>query len=181
MKTSLRNAYYKSMLVIKDKIRIMNNVASALNYLHSQNEPILHRDVSSANVLLEEVRDSWRAKLSDFVAANLARYSFSAAPGAEIYTAPEIPRESVIYAGQRNREQTSKVDVFSYGVLLCEIFASTPRLPTATEFPLMLDSVRTKFPKMYQLTVLCVAKEPENRPTMRNIIVDFRQTFSQVL
>ena len=85
MKTSLMNAYYKSMLVIQDKIRIMNYMASALNYLHSQNEPILHRDVSSANVLLEEVRDSWRAKLSDFVAANLARYSFSAAPGAEIY------------------------------------------------------------------------------------------------
>ena len=98
MTTSLRNALYKppTKLDNRAKLCVMNDVASALHYLHTQREPILHRDVSSANVLLEELSKTWRGKLSDFDPANLARFSVSAAPGAEIYTAPEIPKASVL-------------------------------------------------------------------------------------
>ena len=59
---SLRNALYKppTKLDNRAKLRIMNDVASSLHYLYTQREPILHRDVSSANVLLEVLSKTWR-------------------------------------------------------------------------------------------------------------------------
>ena len=71
--TSLRSAYERNRLG-SNKLRIFQDVASALNYLHLHREPIIHRDVSSANVLLEAVANNgWKAKLSDFGSANLVQ------------------------------------------------------------------------------------------------------------
>ena len=47
------------------------DVARALNYLHQKREPIIHHDISSANVLLWQQGDQWRAKVSDYGTANL--------------------------------------------------------------------------------------------------------------
>ena len=75
------------------------DVAKALNYLHrKQPSPIIHRDVSSANVLLWQ-GVTWRAKLSDYGAANFMSQCKSVNPGAPPYSAPE--------AGSQN--QTPKV------------------------------------------------------------------------
>ena len=54
-------------------INISRDVACALNYLHLwRPHPILHRDISSPNVLLEGVVGrGWKAKLSDFGSANI--------------------------------------------------------------------------------------------------------------
>ena len=51
----------------------MRDVAVGLNYLHCLPVPVIHRDVSSANVLLESKgHKKWKTKLSDFGSANLA-------------------------------------------------------------------------------------------------------------
>ena len=52
--TDLRKAYQNNQLA-NNRVRlfILRDVAAALNYLHLQREPIIHRDVSSANVLLQ--------------------------------------------------------------------------------------------------------------------------------
>lgn len=179
--TSLRAAYEKkSLLVLQDYVHIMYDVASALHYLHSRDDPILHRDVSSANVLLQQVSGVWRGKISDFGAANLAKISMTPLPGAMIYSAPETPRESVIEM-EEAKEQTTKVDVFSYGVLLCEVFTEIPQLPTKQQFPLMLKSIENKFPKMHNLVMDCIKRDPLERPTMKDILKKFQSTFSKVL
>ena len=86
---SLRQAYQANR-VGANKRRIFQDVSSALVYLHQQREPIIHRDVSSANVLLiSSPNDTWLAKLSDFGSANLARYATTPGEGAILYTAPE--------------------------------------------------------------------------------------------
>ena len=52
-------------------LRKAYDVASALCYLHGLEEPIIYRDVSSANVILKAVpKGEWKAKLSDFGSAN---------------------------------------------------------------------------------------------------------------
>ena len=64
-------------------ISISLDVARALNYLHlMQPNPIIHRDITSANVLLEPKHsNSWRAKVSDYGSVNLLERLKTAAPG----------------------------------------------------------------------------------------------------
>ena len=97
---SLRRAYERNRLDTGEhcKLSIFRDVASALNYLHLHHHgPIIHRDVSSANVLLESrPRGQWRAKLSDFGSAKLAREATTTGPGAAVYSAPEVRRDTGI-------------------------------------------------------------------------------------
>ncbi len=82
---SLRSAYDDNR-VGPNKRRIFGDISSALVYLHRQREPIIHRDVSSANVLLLSLHNNkWLAKLSDFGSANLARYATTPGEGAILY------------------------------------------------------------------------------------------------
>ena len=73
------------------EIRVISlDVARAINYLHQKKpEPIIHRDVSSANVLLWRQGDQWRGKVSDYGTANFMKQTMTVAPGAMMYSAPE--------------------------------------------------------------------------------------------
>ena len=72
-------------------IFISLDVARALNYLHRRKpEPIVHRDVSSANVLLWKQNNQWRGKLGDYGTAKFLQETMTVTPGAMIYAAPEI-------------------------------------------------------------------------------------------
>ena len=66
------------------------DVAKGLNNLH-QTKPvsIIHRDISSANILLQKRANSWTAKLGDFGSSNFIQKGMSQNPGAAIYAAPE--------------------------------------------------------------------------------------------
>ena len=182
LQSSLRNAYKEpSKLDHKSKLRIMRDVASALHYLHTHKEQILHRDVSSANVLIEEiVNNTYRGKLSDFGSANLAKFAVSAGPGTELYMAPEVPRESATI-GVHNVLQTSKVDVYSYGVLLCEVFAKKPQIPFRNIYPDMLQSIKDEFPLMHQVIQACTSTAPTERPDMIYVLGVLRERFKKVL
>ena len=80
------------------------DVARGLNYLHLNKPlPIVHRDISSANVLLWRRGEGWRAKLSDYGSANFVRQVMTVGPGASIYAAPE--------ATSSNSQQSTKVRV----------------------------------------------------------------------
>ena len=95
MDTSLRKLYEDHKLTGKEVFVIFLDVALALNYLHQNTpEPIIHRDVSSANVLLWKKGHQWRAKVSDYGTANFVRQSVSNYAGAVPYCAPEIVDET---------------------------------------------------------------------------------------
>ena len=90
METSLRKLVEEGPLSRSETSVISLDVARALNYLHLKKpRPIIHRDISSANVLLWRQNDQWRGKVSDYGAANFTRATMSACPGTEIYSAPE--------------------------------------------------------------------------------------------
>ena len=90
MEKSLRALLEQRQLAETEIRTISLDVARALNYLHQKKpEPIIHRDVSSANVLLWRQGDQWRAKVSDYGTANFIQQTMTVAPGAMIYSAPE--------------------------------------------------------------------------------------------
>ena len=90
MEMSLRALLAQRQLSETEITVISLDVARALNYLHQKKpHPIIHRDVSSANVLLWRQGDQWRGKVSDYGTANFMQQTMTVAPGAMIYSAPE--------------------------------------------------------------------------------------------
>ena len=170
MDTSLRNAYETKQLTPHPTcepvmLTIIRDVAVGLNYLHCLPDPIIHRDVSSANVLLESKGPhKWKTKISDFGSANKARYAVTQAAGAYVYSAPEALK-SVVSA---KKAQTTKMDVFSYGVLFCEVM--TCRFPDEDIFQEMLQQVCSRSPPLYDLISSCIKKDPSSRPIMKQVI-----------
>ena len=67
------------------------DVACGLNYLHLiQPDPIVHRDISSANVLLEDLTHRIRrAKLTDYGSVNVVCQLHTQNPVSPAYSAPE--------------------------------------------------------------------------------------------
>ena len=162
---TLRSAYEDHTLEERCKLPILRDVASALNYLHTHRRPIIHRDVSSSNVLLLALRHgNWLAKLSDFGSANLIRTATTPAEGAVIYAAPEVSTDERVV-------QTTKVDVYSYGVLVCEItLCQFP--PDPSNFPDYLACLQGEpNNRIHQLATNCTKRDPEERLTMHNVLI----------
>ena len=90
MESSLRALLEQRPLSSTEVSVVSMDVARALNYLHLKKpSPIIHRDVSSANVLLWRQGDQWRGKVSDYGTAKFMQQTMTVCPGARIYSAPE--------------------------------------------------------------------------------------------
>ena len=90
MESSLRVLLEQRSLSAAEVSIISLDVARALSYLHQKKPfPIIHRDVSSANVLLWRQGEQWRGKVSDYGTANFMQHTMTIGPGAMIYSAPE--------------------------------------------------------------------------------------------
>ena len=88
--TSLRRLLSQQALNHEEIVSLAFDIAKGLNYLHLHRPlPIIHRDISSANVLLWRRDEGWRAKLSDYGSANFMRQCMTVNPGAILYSAPE--------------------------------------------------------------------------------------------
>ena len=95
MESSLRALLEQQSLSSTEVSVISLDVALALNYLHlKEPSPIIHRDISSANVLLWRQANRWRGKLSDYGTANFMQQTMTVSPGAMIYSAPEAHTKS---------------------------------------------------------------------------------------
>ena len=119
MEKSLR-ALLEQRQLAETEIRVISlDVARAINYLHQKKpEPIIHRDVSSANVLLWQQGDQWRGKVSDYGTANFMQQTMTVAPGAMIYSAPEALTSN----------QTVKVSFSKFRIFLFSTFSSCSQL-----------------------------------------------------
>ena len=110
METSLRRLLVERPLSIGEAFIISLDVARALNYLHQKRPvPMIHRDISSANVLLwrKAGREAgiqeaqWRGKVSDYGTAKFVEQVMTQTPGCLAYSAPEA----------RTTTQTAKVSL----------------------------------------------------------------------
>ena len=142
-------------------VNISRDVACALNYLHLwRPHPILHRDISSPNVLLEGVVGrKWKAKLSDFGSANIQFQTSTKMPGNPCYAPPE--------AGQP-RDHSPAMDVYSYGVLVMEMCVHRPPGLTVPDKQRQIDSI--SWSTMKALVVRCVNEDRHQRPSISDVL-----------
>ncbi len=165
---NLRQAYETNQLDPGNRLSIFMDIALALDYLHQRYDPIIHRDVSAPNVLLQRMPNhQWKGKVSDLGSANFLQHAQTSGEGCVLYSAPEvIPRA---YNPRRERiPQTTKIDVYSYGILLCEVITST--FPSEENYWDMLKDVEKDYPQFHDLITNCTQESPDNRPTMALVL-----------
>ncbi|CAJ1979284.1 unnamed protein product [Sphenostylis stenocarpa] len=174
------------------RVMIAIGAARGLEYLHEAAAPrILHRDVKSTNILLDE---NWQAKITDLGMAKNLRSddlpSCSNSParmqGTFGYFAPEYA-----IVGRASLES----DVFSFGVVLLELISgrqpihkstgkeeslviwATPRLQDSRRVitELVDPQLKGNFPEeevqvMAYLAKECLLLDPDTRPTMSEVV-----------
>ncbi|XP_024964973.1 wall-associated receptor kinase 5-like, partial [Cynara cardunculus var. scolymus] len=171
------------------RLRIAHESASALAYLHSDARmSIIHRDVKSSNILLDE---SYTAKIADFGASRLILLDdhdqvTTLVQGTLGYLDPEYLRTGQL---------TDKSDVYSFGVVLAELL--TGKKPIATnrclaeqtlaayfekamkenrmleilEFELVKEATDEQLKATCDLTCKCLNQLGENRPSMKKVAI----------
>ena len=157
---------------------ILYDVALALCYLHSQTPPIIHRDLSSNNVLLTP---NMTAKISDF---GKGKYLSAGAPkmtrnpGTIDFMPPEAFMANAVY--------DTCIDEFSYGIMMIHVFSGkwpAPQIgPTyikpdgtivavteADRRKALLDGIGKDHPLM-GLILKCIHNHPQSRAHASEIV-----------
>ena len=142
------------------EVNLCHDIALALSYLHSNG--IIHRDLSSNNVLL--IAGS-RAKVTDFGMVKLYNVNHSTAnltpltmcPGTVVYMSPEALGEPPVY--------TEMLDSFSFGVLCIQIM--TRQFPYPGN---RFNTIEINDPRAPSGRVQVVVPEIERRQSHINLI-----------
>ena len=102
------------------EVCLTQDIALAIAYLHSNQ--IIHRDLSSNNVLVLAKR---KAKITDFGMSRIVgeRRDWTKIPGTEVYMPPECFSDQPEY--------DNKMDIFSLGVLVIQILSRQFPKPTS--------------------------------------------------
>jgi len=194
--------------------------ARGMTYLHSYSPPICHRDLKSANLVVD---DHWVVKITDFGVTrmlpsgegnlNKSIYGSKGALGQK-FTPPQnsptfdtLGRESMIGAWMTSNIGTTawaapemltaaadasyslKVDVYSFGIVLWELWErQVPFMEYTSRFD-MMDAIRKgKRPELSpscppflkNLYERCVDGEPGKRPKFALIVKELKAELSQL-
>ena len=169
MSTSLHKELQKNQLTRQQILSIAQDVALGLNYLHLfKPQPIIHRDISSPNVLLKPSTGpaGYEAKVADYGTAKLQQGNSTGTvmPGNPAYAAPEAPIPD---------QHSPAMDVYSYSVLLMEITLCSP--PEMTTVEREQQSHNVSWSPMKSLIQRGLNTTRQRRPTMSQVIEALRE------
>ena len=159
---------------------ILHDVALGLNYLHGQTPPIIHRDLSSNNVLLTP---NMTAKISDLGVARILNLTpghftqMTQTPGTPAYMPPEVM--------VANPKYDISVDEFSYGILMIHVLSGRWPEPQVGQVKLeegklipvseaerreiFLQAIGNNHPLM-ALILKCINNDPSHRVSANKIV-----------
>ncbi|XP_059597329.1 receptor kinase-like protein Xa21 [Vitis vinifera] len=192
---------HKYYLDFVQRLKIMIDVASGLEYLHHDySNPVVHCDLKPSNVLLD---DDMVAHISDFgIAKLLIGNEFmkrTKTLGTIGYMAPEYGSEGIA---------STKGDIYSYGIMLMETFvgkkptdemfmeeltlkswveSSTNNIMEVIDANLLTkedESFALKqacFSSIMTLALDCAAEPPEKRINMKDVVVRLKKLLNQIV
>ncbi|KAJ0888455.1 putative protein kinase TKL-CTR1-DRK-2 family [Helianthus annuus] len=155
----------------KRRIKMALDVAKGMNCLHTSVPTIVHRDLKSPNLLVDE---DWNVKVCDFGLSRLKHNTFlssKSTAGTPEWMAPEV---------LRNENSNEKCDVYSFGVILWEL--ATLRLPWSGMNPMQvvgavgfqnrrLDIPKDVDPLVGRIIWECWQTDPNLRPSFAQLTV----------
>ncbi|CAD7700660.1 unnamed protein product [Ostreobium quekettii] len=148
-------------------------VAQGMLALERCDPPILHRDLKPTNIFID---GSGHARVGDFgLARRLPATNIStltSETGTYMYMAPEMVRHEVY---------DSKADVWSWGVMLCELCTNAQPYqgnfwtPIQVAMAVADGKVKPQMPKdihpaLTKLAELCYSQEPSERPSFESVV-----------
>lgn len=164
------------------RLKIAVGAAQGLSYLHHDCNPrIIHRDVKSSNILLDE---NFEAHLSDF---GIAKSIPTAKTHASTYVLGTIGYIDPEYA--RTSRLNEKSDVYSFGIVLLELLTGKKAVDNESNLHQLILSKADNntvmeavdpevsvtcmdlahVRKTFQLALLCTKRIPSERPTMHEV------------
>ena len=185
MDTSLTSFIEKnqSKIAITTKLSIMHDVSLALSYLHTRRPAVIHRDLSSNNVLLT---GHLVAKISDLGTAKMIRADskqtksrLTTAPGTLHFMPPEaLDEEDPSYG--------TPVDVFSFGGIALHLFSEkwptpsghkkrdpiTKKMISLSEVERRqqyLDKMTMEKAVLKEMVMRCLDDDPDERPQIQEV------------
>ncbi|XP_057471700.1 integrin-linked protein kinase 1-like isoform X2 [Actinidia eriantha] len=178
----------KGALRTTTAVRFALDIARGMNYLH-ENRPdaIIHRDLEPSNILRD---DSGHLKVADFGVSKMLKVTSRVKEDRPLtyqdsscrYVAPEV---------FRNEEYDTKVDVFSFALILQEMIEGLPPFYEKQEKEVAkayAAKVRPPFrapTKSYphglkELIEECWSENPAKRPTFRHILDRLENIYSKM-
>ncbi|BAF10949.1 serine/threonine-protein kinase EDR1 [Oryza sativa Japonica Group] len=153
----------------KRRIKMALDVAKGMNCLHISVPTIVHRDLKSPNLLVD---NNWNVKVCDFGLSRLKHSTFlssKSTAGTPEWMAPEV---------LRNEQSNEKCDVYSFGVILWEL--ATLRMPWSGMNPMQvvgavgfqdkrLDIPKEIDPLVARIIWECWQKDPNLRPSFAQL------------
>ncbi|GKC62994.1 protein kinase-like domain, concanavalin A-like lectin/glucanase domain protein [Tanacetum coccineum] len=150
------------------RLRIAIGIANAIRYIHyeeGRDYSIIHRNINSSTILLD---DNFEAKLSGFEFSikdsvdRMEQYISSEVIGTQGYMDPETIKSGNV---------TQKSDIYSFGVVVCEIMCGT-HLGSLTLENILIPDMRSQMDSEYScfefvaFALRCVDTDPAKRLSM---------------
>jgi len=169
---SLRSILSNNTIKLRwqQKLMMLRGAAMGIHYLHTLTPSLIHRDLKSDNLLVDE---NWTLKIADFGFARIKEENMTMTRcGTPCWTAPEVIR------GEKYNE---KADVYGFGIIMWEVLTRKIPYEGRNFMNMTLDVLEGRRPQIpldcpvayKKLMKSCWHAKAAKRPSMEKVLEYF--------